>query len=1159
MFALLRRFLPIILGLLLLALVIWFGGPYVAFGPYVPLESERARWIAIAVVIGIWVAAKLLKQLRANRASDQLVAAVVKQASDEPRPSADVVQLRERFEQAVAALKQQRKSGHSLYDLPWYVIIGAPGSGKTTALINSGLHFPLEQRSGKAALRGVGGTRNCDWWFTDEAVLLDTAGRYTTQDSDATADSTGWSEFLALLRKYRKRRPVNGVLLTISAQDLMTQGHGALEGHVDAARRRLNELNRELHIQLPVYLLVTKCDLVAGFTEYFDDLSQEGRAQVWGVTFPYEQTLKGETPKAFPAEFDALMTRLNERVFARVEDDRDVRRRSKVFGFPQQMASLRDSLGQFVADVFGSTRFDQQILLRGVYFTSGTQEGTPIDRLLGAIGRKFAVSADAVMQPPGRGKAYFIEKLLKEVVFSESGLAGVNRRFEFQMAAAQMGAYVAMAAVAIIGVIVWSVSYNRNRNYLESVSADVAKLQTAPAAPTDPSFAAALPRLEEVQAVVNSANRFPDGAPLSMRWGLYQGNSLGNAAQDAYLRELDGALMPRIEALLRQRLVDYAAEPETLYDYLKAYLMLGDPNRFNKDHIGTVIETELAGAYAATPDTATALSKHFKALLENDDKLRQFPLDETRIAQARASIRQASIPRIIYGVIRSGYAGDTARALRLDEAAGIGSAQVLSRKSGRPLSDPVPALYTKPVFDEVTSKSAGDLVKQYNEDYWVWGDARPAIGADSQVSAQVVDVYEKEYIEVWDAILADFDVSFQAQQTADALAILSGPTSPLRGLLKTVADQTTLVKPAEPAAPTGAIGSLKDRLSKVVTRGKEAVGISTAVPGAQVTAHFARIHTLVAGDAGNAQIDRVLGKLQQLQQQLSPVGGGTIGGKSAIEAATSAGSGELVKSIRQDATTLPPAVGGMVEAIADRAAGALSNDVRVELQSLYQQDVAMLCRDVVTNKYPFVKTSGVDIRPDDFAQLFGFNGTFDTFFKQQVEALVNTTARPWTWRRDAAGKTVVGSPEMLRQFELARRIRDTYFMPNSSTPLVRFTITPVELSSSASRFVLQMEGQRLEHQFGRPRSITVTWPSDAPDDAAATFEDREGRPTTLSAPTGPWAWLRLFELGQTTPETDTRFLVTWRQGAHSATVQVDVASEVRNPFNKADAQNFRCG
>src|SRR5688572_20181064 len=365
-----RTFLAV-LGLILLALFIWYAGPYFEFADYRPLESANARFLLMALAVAAWIVSALLKRLRANRASDKLVAAVVQQSRAEPNPEA--TRLRERFEEAVATLKQKRRSGHSLYDLPWYVIIGAPGSGKTTALINSGLNFPLEQRSGKGALRGVGGTRNCDWWFTDEAVLLDTAGRYTTQDSDATADSAAWAEFLGLLRKYRKRRPVNGVILTISAQDLMTQG--APEGHVDAARRRLNELNRELHIQLPVYLMVTKCDLVAGFTEYFDDLSQEGRTQVWGVTFPYAQTLKGETPQAFPGEFDALIARLNERVLARVEDDHDARRRTKAFGFPQQMASLRDSLAHFVTDVFGSTRFDQRILLRGVYFTSGTQEG----------------------------------------------------------------------------------------------------------------------------------------------------------------------------------------------------------------------------------------------------------------------------------------------------------------------------------------------------------------------------------------------------------------------------------------------------------------------------------------------------------------------------------------------------------------------------------------------------------------------------------------------------------------------------------------------------------------------------------------------------------------------------------------------------------------
>jgi type VI secretion system protein ImpL len=200
MFAFLKsRTFLIAIGLVLLALLIWFFGPYFAFGEYKPLESEIARVIAILLVVVAFVAIEVVKRVRANRASDKLMAGVVAQSRTE-RPSAEAAQLRERFENAVATLKQTRRGGHSLYDLPWYVIIGAPGSGKTTALVNSGLNFPLEQRSGKAALRGIGGTRNCDWWFTDEAIFLDTAGRYTTQDSDADSDSAAWSEFLALLR-----------------------------------------------------------------------------------------------------------------------------------------------------------------------------------------------------------------------------------------------------------------------------------------------------------------------------------------------------------------------------------------------------------------------------------------------------------------------------------------------------------------------------------------------------------------------------------------------------------------------------------------------------------------------------------------------------------------------------------------------------------------------------------------------------------------------------------------------------------------------------------------------------------------------------------------------------------------------------------------------
>ena len=184
-----KRIVLIVLGFILLAGFIWWAWEFLGITVLgYPSTSIGVRLIVIALVIGVWGAVLLLKKLRAKHAGQQLMTAVAQQ-QDKERPSAEAVQLRERFEEAVATLRAGGRRRTSLYDLPWYIIIGAPGSGKTTALVNSGLHFPVEQRTGRGALRGVGGTRNCDWWFTDEAVFIDTAGRYLTQDSDPGADS----------------------------------------------------------------------------------------------------------------------------------------------------------------------------------------------------------------------------------------------------------------------------------------------------------------------------------------------------------------------------------------------------------------------------------------------------------------------------------------------------------------------------------------------------------------------------------------------------------------------------------------------------------------------------------------------------------------------------------------------------------------------------------------------------------------------------------------------------------------------------------------------------------------------------------------------------------------------------------------------------------
>ena len=212
----------VFVGVVALSLFVWFAGPLFAFADYRPLESTKVRWWIIGCLFALYFLWLLVSFWRRRRVNNLLFSGIgrIKDAVESQRKNPDVsdevLELQNRFSDAAKTLKTMRVDGKSrtgwsskfIYELPWYIIVGAPGSGKTTALVNSGLDFPLAGQYGKAALQGIGGTRNCDWWFTDQAVVIDTAGRYTTHDSNEDVDKTEWQGFLGLLKKYRPRQPV---------------------------------------------------------------------------------------------------------------------------------------------------------------------------------------------------------------------------------------------------------------------------------------------------------------------------------------------------------------------------------------------------------------------------------------------------------------------------------------------------------------------------------------------------------------------------------------------------------------------------------------------------------------------------------------------------------------------------------------------------------------------------------------------------------------------------------------------------------------------------------------------------------------------------------------------------------------------------------------
>jgi type VI secretion system protein ImpL len=501
------------------------------------------------------------------------------------------------------------------------MFIGAPGSGKTTALTQSGLKFPLADALGKGAVGGVGGTRNCDWWFTDDAVLLDTAGRYTTQDSNAGADKAAWTGFLQLLKKYRRRRPINGVIVAVPVSDLLQDTETGRQAQAQAIRERLKELHDQLGVRFPVYVLVTKCDLLGGFVEFFDTLGREERAQVWGTTFPLQEGMDGDAAlAAFPAEFQQLEQRLQERVLARMQQERDPQKRALIYSFPQQFAGVQDVLKRFLDDVFASNRYERQALLRGVYFSSGTQEGSPLDRVMSAMAASFGLERQALAPNAASGRSYFITNLLQQVIFPEAELAGVNHALEKRRRALQWGAVAAIAIGFVLLGAGMITSYVRNRAYvadMEAKSSDIAKRVAA--LPAQGSTLQVLPVLDDLRQLPGGYDDREKSAPFLMRFGLYQGDKLGEAARIAYRKVLQDTLLPRLQQRMEDQLRRNAANsPEYLYEVLRVYLMLGDASHFDAESVAAWAALDDArNLKDASEEQKQGLAAHELALMEN--------------------------------------------------------------------------------------------------------------------------------------------------------------------------------------------------------------------------------------------------------------------------------------------------------------------------------------------------------------------------------------------------------------------------------------------------------------------------------------------------------------------------------------------------------------
>jgi type VI secretion system protein ImpL len=1132
-------------GTALLAGLAWVFGPLLP-----PFDDTVPRAAVVAALLVVWAVANLLLDWRRRQRDGALSKGLTADAAEE------TAAVREKLATALRLLKRTGAARGALYEQPWYAIIGPPGAGKTTALLNAGLRFPLAEEMGQGAVAGVGGTRLCEWWFTDDAVLIDTAGRYTTQDSDAVVDRAGWQAFLDLLRRTRPRQPLNGVLVAIALNDIAQAQAAERAAHAAAIRARIAELETRLGVRMPVYALFTKSDLIAGFAEFFDDLDEAGRAQVWGTTFAL-----GAGPAGFAADFSALIERLNARMYVRLQAEQNPERRARIAQFPTQVASLAAPLDEFVQVAFAGGK--DAPLLRGVYLTSGTQEGTPIDRLLGGMARAFGIDQTRIPSfRAGQGRSFFLGKLLREVVFGEAMLVARNpaaaRRRTIARAA---GFTVAGLLVLAAGGLLWRIQ-NAGQGEIDAAQAVLDGYeQAAQTLKLDPVADADLQRLAPL---LDQAAALPLGfgtaAPPWWNLGLSQREKLAAAARAVYRHALQYALLPRLVWRLEAQLRGNMTQPDFLYEATRVYLMLGNAGPLDRDLVHEWMRLDWEATYpgdAAAP-LRTALLRHLDALLA--EPLPDLALDGALVAQARANFGTVSLAQRAYSRIRPSIAAQRLPPWRPSEALGPAGAGLFVRASGKSLSEGVPGFFTPDGFHKVLLPALDTAARGVVAESWVLGqtiDLDPNGPQMHALQRQTIALYETDYARIWDTMLADLNVVQlrSVPRAAQDLYILASPESPMRTLLASLARQLRLSATDAPTtqaadtAPGPATDTTASRLQAVLAK-TTAADTAAALPGAEIDARYQPLLTLV-GDGPGAPIDLVLRSLSDLQQEMAKLAAAAVG--AAPPAPPPASDPALL--LAAEAARQPPPVGRWLASIANSGVALRGGTPRSQIATIYNGPggPAAACTAAVT-RFPFVRTAAADLSLDDFSRLFAPGGLFDGFVNTVLRPYIDMTGPAWH-PQAAEGVAAPISAAELAQFQRAAAIRDAFFAAGGTAPAIRLDMAATALDKASKTATLDVGGSDVVASHAPPQPTQMAWPA-AADGARVTFDPPPAKPAILED-SGPWALFRLVGRAKMQPAAADRSVLTFQSGDRSAAFEVRTGTG-GNPFAAGLLADFHC-
>jgi type VI secretion system protein ImpL len=439
--------------------------------------------------------------------------------------------------------KLQRSGDDPIYAFPWYLFIGESGSGKSSLIKSAG---PL---SSVVTPGGEGPTRNCDWWFFEKTVVLDLSGRYVFQSKESDAAGE-WRALLGLLKTEKRREPLNGVIVTLPADSLISKPLDKLREQAALLRERLDEINQSLGIKFPVYLVINKSDLIVGFHEFLLTFPEQVKGQALGYVNS-DLVVNSDPSRFFDRAFRTICARTERLRLATLNDAVELEPTRGMFLFPAELKSLQVPLKAFVDILLRPSPYRDAPFFRGLFFTSARQGGLPTSRVSRALGMNYSPPA---LEGPTR--SLFVRDFFSSILPADRVLVGHTAVSRERSQLTRAAGVTAALAGSLIFCGLLTLSFTNNWRALSRLNVETCTQIGGSRA----LFAEILRPFDECRDSIESVTPSTFWQKFAFDMGLGFSSSVGSVLRNRYVFEFRDKVLNVIDDRIEKNLAGENAD-----------------------------------------------------------------------------------------------------------------------------------------------------------------------------------------------------------------------------------------------------------------------------------------------------------------------------------------------------------------------------------------------------------------------------------------------------------------------------------------------------------------------------------------------------------------------------------------------------------------------